>query len=55
MHSAGGKVEMGGARIGREVDNGATLLQRHRKRFRRKQMSARAAGAEENRASFILP
>ena len=48
MHGARRKLEMRRARVGRELDDGAALVQRDGERLRRKQMAAGAAGAEED-------
>ena len=48
MDGAGGKLEMRGARVGRELDGGAALVQRDGQRLGRKQMAAGAAGREQD-------
>ena len=48
VHGARRKLEMRGARVGRELDERGALFQRDGERLRRKQMAAGAAGAEED-------
>jgi hypothetical protein len=52
VHGAGGKLEMGGARVGGELDDGAALLQSVGERLRREQMPAGSAGREEDELIF---
>ena len=48
MHGAGGKLEMRGARVGGEIDDGAAFLQHLGQRLRREQMPAGSAGGEQH-------
>ncbi len=55
MHGAGGKLEMRGARIGGEIDGDAALGEHDGQRLGRKQMTAGAAGGEQDEFDYPSP